>query len=113
MDAPFTPQQVDRRGIREITSEMIEQAKGSRKRWKLVCAAERVGDGIKAIVKPELVPMSSPLYGMQDSTTGVAFRTDVLGDYSIVESEREGMVAGPIPTAYGLFADFVNASKGG
>ena len=113
MDAPFTPQQVDRRGIREITPEMIEQAKGSRKRWKLVCAAERVGDGIKAIVKPELVPMSSPLYGMQDSTTGVAFRTDVLGDYSIVESEREGMVAGPIPTAYGLFADFVNASKGG
>jgi homoserine dehydrogenase len=113
MDAPFTPQQVDRRGIREITPEMIEQAKGSRKRWKLVCAAERVGDGIKASVKPELVPMSSPLYGMQDSTTGVAFRMDVLGDYSIVESEREGMVAGPIPTAYGLFADFVNASKGG
>jgi hypothetical protein len=49
---------------------------------------------------------------MQDSTTGVAFRTDVLGDYSIIESEREGMVAGPIPTAYGLFADFVNAVKG-
>jgi len=113
MDTPFTPQQVDRKGIREITPEMLEQAKGSGKRWKLVCAAERVGDGIKASVKPELVPMSSPLYGMQDSTTGVAFRTDVLGDYSIVESEREGMIAGPIPTAYGLFADFVNASKGG
>jgi homoserine dehydrogenase len=113
MDTPFTPQQVDRKGIREITPEMLEQAKGSRKRWKLVCAAERVGEGIKASVKPELVPMSSPLYGMQDSTTGVAFRTDVLGDYSIVESEREGMVAGPIPTAYGLFADFVNAAKGG
>jgi homoserine dehydrogenase len=48
---------------------------------------------------------------MEDSTTGVAFRTDVLGDYSIIESEREGMVAGPEPTAYGLFADFVNAVK--
>jgi len=113
MDTPFTPQQVDRKGIREITPEMLEQAKGSGKRWKLVCAAERVGDGIKASVKPELIPMSSPLYGMEDSTTGVAFRTDVLGDYSIVESEREDMVAGPIPTAYGLFADFVNAAKGG
>ena len=113
MDTPFTPQQVDRKGIREITPEMIEQAKASGKRWKLVCAAERVGNGIVASVKPELVAMSSPLYGMQDSTTGVAFRTDVLGDYSIIESEREGMVAGPIPTAYGLFADFVNAAKGG
>jgi homoserine dehydrogenase len=113
MDTPFTPQQVERRGIREITPEMIEQAQASGMRWKLVCAAERVGHGITASVKPELVPMSSPLYGMQDSTTGVAFRTDVLGDYSIVESERDGMVAGPIPTAYGLFADFVSAAKGG
>ena len=113
MDTPFTPQQVDRKGIRGITPEMIEQAKGSEKRWKLVCAAERVEEGIKASVQPELVPMTSPLYGMQDSTTGVAFRTDVLGDYSIIESEHEGMVAGPIPTAYGLFADFVNAAKGG
>ena len=113
MDTPFTPQQVERKGIREITPEMLEQAKANGKRWKLVCKAERDGDAIKASVQPEQVPMSSPLYGMEDSTTGVAFRTDVLGDYSIVESEREGMVAGPIPTAYGLFADFVNAVKGG
>jgi homoserine dehydrogenase len=113
MDTPFTPQQVERRGIREIMPEMIAQAKVSGKRWKLVCAAEKVGGTVAASVKPELVPMSSPLYSMEDSTTGVAFRTDVLGDYSIVESEREGMLAGPIPTAYGLFADFVNAAKGG
>jgi homoserine dehydrogenase len=113
MDTPFTPQQVDRKGIREVTPEMIEQAKGSGKRWKLVCRAEKTEDAIVASVKPELVPASSPLYGMLDSTTGMAFRTDVLGDYSIIESEREGMVAGPIPTAYGLFADFVNAAKGG
>lgn len=113
MDTPFTPQQVDRKGIREIMPEEIEQAKGSGERWKLVCRAERTEDGIAASVKPELVPASSPLYGMLDSTTGVAFRTDVLGDYSIIESEREDMVAGPIPTAYGLFADFVNAAKGG
>jgi homoserine dehydrogenase len=112
MDTPFTPQQVEREGIREITPEMIEKAKVSGKRWKLVCSAERVEGGIVASVKPEQVSSSSALYGMLDSTTGVAFRTDVLGDYSIIESEREGMVAGPIPTAYGLFADFVNATKG-
>jgi len=113
MDTPFTPQQVDREGIREITPGMIAQAKAEEKRWKLVCKAEKVGDTIKASVQPELVSKSSPLYSMEDSTSGVAFRTDVLGDYSIIESEREGMVAGPIPTAYGLFADFVNAAKGG
>ncbi|GAB4431377.1 MAG: homoserine dehydrogenase [Anaerolineales bacterium] len=111
MDIPFTPQQVERKGIREITPEMLEQARGSGKRWKLVCRAEKLGDTVKASVAPQLVPSSSPLFGMQDSTTGAAFRTDVLGDYAIIESEREGMVAGPIPTAYGLFADFVNAVR--
>jgi homoserine dehydrogenase len=108
MDAPFTPQQVQREGIRSITSGMIDQAKAEGKRWKLVCSAERAGDQIIANVAPILLESSSPLYNMQDSTSGVAFRTDVLGDYAITESEREGMVAGPIPTAYGLFADFIN-----
>ena len=90
---------------------MTKIAKADGKRYKLVCSAERKGDKVTARVAPELVPVSDPLYGMEDSTTGAAFRTDVLGDYSIIESEREGMVAGPEPTAYGLFADFVNAVK--
>jgi homoserine dehydrogenase len=111
MNVPYLPQQVDRRGIRDITPEKIAQAKAEGKRYKLVCSAERKGEKVTARVAPETVPVSDPLYGMEDSTTGVAFRTDVLGDYSIIESEREGMVAGPEPTAYGLFADFVNAVK--
>ncbi|MCL4531064.1 MAG: homoserine dehydrogenase [Chloroflexi bacterium] len=111
MDTPFKPQQVERKGIREITPAMIAQAKVEKKRYKLVCSAERNGNQIKARVAPELVAVSDPLYGMENSTSGVAFRTDVLDDYSIIESEREGMVAGPIPTAYGLFADFINAVK--
>ena len=111
MDIPCLPQQVERSGIREITAAMIAQARADGKRYKLVCSAERKGDKVTARVEPEMVPVSDPLYGMEDSTTGVAFRTDVLGDYSIIESEREGMVAGPEPTAYGLFADFVNAVK--
>ena len=111
MDTPFTPQQVERTGIRDITFEMMTHAKTEGKRWKLVCSAERAGDEVKGRVAPELIPASSPLYNMEDSTTGVTFRTDVLGDLSIVESEREGMVAGPAPTAYGLLADFINMVK--
>ncbi|MEW6405655.1 MAG: homoserine dehydrogenase [Chloroflexota bacterium] len=111
MDAPFTPQQVDRTGIRGITPEMIEAAMAEGERYKLVCSAERDGDKIKACVAPELVEASSPLYGMMNSSTGVTFRTDVLPDYSITVSEREGMSGGPQETAYGLFADFVNIVK--
>ena len=111
MDTRLAPQQVTRTGIRGITSAMVADARSSGRRYKLVCSAERRPDGVTAAVAPELIEAADPLYGMEDSTTGVAFRTDVLGDYSIVESERPGMVAGPEPTAYGLFADFIRATR--
>jgi homoserine dehydrogenase len=111
MDTPFTPQQVNPIGIRGITRDMIEKSSLEGKRYKLVCSVEKVGDEIQAHVAPELVDASSPLYGMMHSSTGVTFRTDVLPDYSITVSEREGMSGGPVETAYGLFADFVNIVK--
>ena len=111
MDTPFTAQQVNPTGIRGITPEMIAKAKAEGKRYKLVCSAEKIGHQMSARVAPELVNASSPLYGMMNSSTGVSFRTDVLPDYSIIVSEREGMTGGPIETAYGLFADFVNTAK--
>jgi hypothetical protein len=48
---------------------------------------------------------------MMNSSTGITFRTDVILDYSIIETERDHMKGGPVETAYGLFADFVNAVK--
>ena len=111
MDTPFTPQQVNPIGIRGITRDMIEKASAEGKRYKLVCSVEKAGGQIQAHVAPELVDASSPLYGMMNSSTGVTFRTDVLPDYSITVSEREGMAGGPIETAYGLFADFARIAK--
>jgi homoserine dehydrogenase len=112
MNTPLKPQDVQRKGIREITPEMVNQAKANGRRWKLVASAERVGNQIHARVAPELVDASSPLYGMMGSSTGLTFRTDVLPDYSVTVSEREGMKGGPEETAYGLFADFVNLARG-
>jgi len=111
MDTPMTPQQVDPTGIRGITPEMIAQAKAEGKRYKLVCSAEKAGDQVTTSVAPQLVDSNSPLYGMMNSSTGITFRTDVILDYSIIETEREGMQGGPVETAYGLFADFVNIAK--
>ena len=111
MDTPMTPQQVNPTGIRGITPEMIAKAKADGKRYKLVCSADKVGDKVTASVAPQLVDSTSPLYGMMNSSTGVTFRTDVILDYSITQTEREGMKGGPVETAYGLFADFVNITK--
>lgn len=112
MNTPLKPHEVERKGIREITAEMVKQAKVEKKRWKLVASAEREGERIKAKVSPELVDTSSPLYGMMGSSSGLTFSTDVLPNYSVIVSEREGMKGGPEETAYGLFADFVSAVRG-
>jgi homoserine dehydrogenase len=111
MDTPMTPQQVNPTGIRGITPEMIVKAKAEGKRYKLVCSAEKIGDNVEASVTPQLVDSSSPLYGMLNSSTGLTLRTDVILDYSITLSEKPGMQGGPVETAYGLFADFVNLAK--
>jgi homoserine dehydrogenase len=106
MDIPLTPQQVERTGIRGITAERIANAIADGKRWKLVCTAERDGANVKACVAPELVSPASPLYNIAGSTSLIEFKTDVLGDLSITETDPT-----PANTAYGLLADFINAVR--
>ena len=104
MDIPFTPQQVDRTGIRGITADMVKAAHADGKRWKLVCTAERDRDTVKGRVAPELITSSSPLYSVEGSSSIVEFHTDTLSSLGIVEGNP-----GPDTTAYGLLADFINA----
>lgn len=110
MDTPLKPQQVERKGIREISPEKIAAAKGENKRWKLACSARREGGSVTARVWPELLLPNSPMYNIDGTTSLVEFETDVLGLLSIVETDP-----GPATTAYrvgaahGLLADFINA----
>jgi homoserine dehydrogenase len=106
MDIPFTPQQVDRTGIRGITPAMLAAARAEGMRWKLVCTAGREGNQAKGRVAPELVSASSTLYSVEGSSSVVEFHTDILASLSIVEGNP-----GPDTTAYGLLADFVNAVR--
>jgi len=106
MDIPLLPQQVDRQGIRGIAAAEIERARQEGKRWKLVCSAERDGEQVKARVAPESVGVDSPMYGVNGTTSIVQFESDVLGRLSIIEENP-----GPHTTAYGLFADFLNAVR--
>jgi homoserine dehydrogenase len=106
MGAAFKPQQVDRTGIRDITAEMVAEARAHGKRWKLVCTAEMDGNAVKGRVAPELVSPSSPLYGVEGSSSIIEFHTDTLSSLSIVEGNP-----GPETTAYGLLADFINAVR--
>ncbi len=107
MGIPLKPQEVEREGVRNITPEMVAEALKDGKRYKLICSAERDGDKIiSAKVAPELIPSTSPIYSVEGTSSIVEFKSDVLGDLSIVEKDP-----GPHTTAYGLLADFINAVK--
>jgi len=104
MDIRVKPADIDRTGIRAITPAMIQAAKAEGLRYKLICTAEREGDTLKGKVSPELVPMSSPFYSVEGTTSIIQFNTDMLGSLTLIESDP-----GPHTTAYGLLADFINA----
>lgn len=106
MGTPFTPQQVDRTGIRGITPAMLADARGQGKRWKLVCAARREDDHVTGKVAPEMVLPDSPLYSINGTSSYVQFETDVLPGLGVVESNPS-----PETTAFGLLADFLNAVR--
>lgn len=104
MDTPLKPQQVVRRGIEEITSDMIERSLAQGKRWKLVCQARRDGDQIAASVGPQEITASDPLFTVMGTSSAVSFESDVLGELTLVEKDPSRHT-----TAYGLLADFINA----
>jgi len=109
MGVPLKPQQVQRRGIREITPAMIAEAHTAGQRWKLVCKAQRTSDGsVTASVLPQRVNPDTPLYAVNGTSSYVQFELDVLPGLGIVESNP-----GPDTTAYGLLADLINAYRGG
>jgi homoserine dehydrogenase len=106
MGVPLKLEQVERTGIRGLTPDDIQGAQAEGKRWKLVCKAERVGDGVKAKVAPKLVGPNTPLFTIDGTTSIVQFESDVLGKLSLIETDPS-----PDTTAYGLLADFINAVK--
>jgi homoserine dehydrogenase len=108
MGVPFTPDKVDRTGIRGITPALIEQALAEGKRWKLLCSAWREGDQIQAKVAPALVGPDAPAHTINGTTSIVTLESDVLGSLSLIETDPS-----PDTTAYGLLADLLNAVRNG
>jgi homoserine dehydrogenase len=90
-------------GIRELSEEKIRSVRGAGMRYKLVCRAERRGDGADCSVKPELLLASDPLANLEGTSSAIRFDLDVFG-LSIVE-HNPGIEA----TGYGMLADFVRA----
>jgi len=103
MGLPVKLEHIQRTGIRELSEEKIRSVRTAGMRYKLVCRAERRGDGVDCSVKPELLLASDPLANLEGTSSAIRFDLDVFG-LSIVE-HNPGIEA----TGYGMLADFVRA----
>ena len=103
MGMPVKLEHVQRTGIRELSEEKIRSVRAAGMRYKLVCRAERRGDGVECSVKPELLLASDAMANLEGTSSAVRFELDYFG-LSIVE-HNPGIEA----TGYGLLADFVRA----
>jgi homoserine dehydrogenase len=95
---------IRREGIGKLTGEQVRNARVAGTRYKLVCRARRVADGITASVAPERVPLSDPMAWVAGTSSIVYFETDIFPGLFITE-ENPGLYA----TAYGMLADFITA----
>jgi homoserine dehydrogenase len=105
MGVPVKLEQVQRTGIRELSEERIRNVRAAGMRYKLICRAERRGDGADCSVKPELLLAGDPLANLEGTSSAIRFDLDIFG-LSIVE-QNPGIEA----TGYGMLADFVRAAQ--
>ena len=100
MRAGITPEDVDRKGIEDITVEDIQAADARGKVIKLLCEG-RLEDGkVVASVKPVEVDKTDMLASVDSTTSVVSITTDLMGKVSVTEHAPEIE-----QTAYGVFGD--------
>jgi len=103
MDADIELEDVDRKGITDISKEDIEEAKKEEKRWKLIAHSKKTENGVEAKVAPEKISLDHPLAGVMGPTNAITFSTDHLGEVTII-----GPGAGKEETGYALLVDLLS-----
>ncbi|MFZ0805674.1 MAG: homoserine dehydrogenase [Candidatus Sulfotelmatobacter sp.] len=105
MDIPVRLDQIERDGIRDLTTSAVRNARRDGWPFKLVCRARRTANSVEACVKPEKVLSTQPMARISGTSSYIYFETDIFPGLAITE-ENPGLYA----TAYGMLADFVRAA---
>jgi homoserine dehydrogenase len=104
MGLPIKLDEIQRKGIGELTGEAVRAARAAGEPYKLVCRAQRDGSRVTASVRPEQVLLSDPLAAVEGTSSILYLETDIFPGLAITEN-NPGLEA----TAYGMLADFVRA----
>lgn len=106
MDARMTPQQVDRRGIQDFTTEQVVSYARVGQTIMLVSRGERIGSTIRLAVLPEVMSQTDLLATAQGTSNLLLLHTDLMGTLGTISVNP-----GVGQTAYGLFADLVDIAR--
>ncbi len=111
MAAEISPDEVDFQGITGITPEKIADAESRGNVIKLMCRAYRDEEGnIKCQVKPEEVSKTSIYAQVEETSSILTLKTDVMGELTFVEEAHNPMDATG-QSAYGILSDIMYLVK--
>ncbi len=107
MNASTRPQDVERKGIGDLTTQEAVRLAGEGKTVMLVSRAERLDEASVSLrVSPEVMRMTNILASIQGTSNLLLFHTDLMGTVGTVS-----ISPGVEQTAYGLFSDLVDIAK--
>jgi homoserine dehydrogenase len=107
LGADLRPADVDRAGITGVTGDDARAAVLAGERIKLICEAYRMGDEVRASVRPLRLALADPLSQVSGTSSAVTIETDMLPHLTLVEGDPT-----PITTAYGMLVDMINIARG-
>lgn len=102
MNADMTLKDIDVEGITKVNIKNIQNIKDSNKKLKLIGKIEKENGIIKAYVKPITISESHPLYSVDYKNKGIYYKTDTLGDITIM-----GGASGTINAAASILRDII------
>ncbi len=102
LDSDLKIKDVERMGITGISDKDVKEALKNGMRIKLVAKIYTDGRVVKACVKPMKLPLTNPLANVMGVLNAITFKTDHLGDVTLV-----GPGAGRIETGQALLSDIL------
>ena len=84
MDTDMTLEDIKINGITKVDKELINKAKTDNCKLKLIGKIEKENNNVKAYVKPIIINNEHPLYSVDYKNKGIYYKTDTLGDISII-----------------------------
>lgn len=105
MNSNLTLKDIEIEGINNLKKDRILEEKYKGNKIKLIGKVYKENNEIKAYVRPEVLNSQHPLYFVDYKNKGVFYKTDTLGDISII-----GGASGRINAAASILRDIINIS---